>query len=168
MVKVTIAIGMAAVLLAPAALAQVPLGPDAAHCAAAAANGTAALVRVRGFKDTTGNLRVQLYSDRPAEFLEKGKKLRRIELPVSGAAEMPVCVALPAAGRYTMAVLHDRDANGKLSVWNDGVGFSNNPRIKLGKPDIADVVFTARAGLTSMVVVLNYRSGFGIKPVHAG
>lgn len=168
MAKVTKSLlGGVIALAAGTTSAQPVLGADAAACATAA-SGPAALVRVSGFKDRVGNLRVQLYSDREADFLERGKKLKRIEMPVRSADAMHVCVALPAAGRYTMVVLHDRDANGKLSVWSDGVGFSNNPRLGLGKPDVEKVIFAANGGVTTLDVVLNYRRGLSVRPVREG
>lgn len=158
--------GLAIVLAAGAVSAQPVLGADAAVCAG---GGPAALVRVHGFKDRAGNLRVQLYTDREADFLEKGRKLRRVELPVTAAEPMHVCVALPSPGRYTLAVLHDRDANGKLSLSSDGVGFSNNPRLGLGKPDVTRVTFAATAGVTRLSVILNYRQGLlSVRPLHEG
>src|SRR3546814_10035967 len=38
---------------------------------------TSARVHVAGFKDRTGNLRIQAYGGNPSEFLENGKKLVR-------------------------------------------------------------------------------------------
>lgn len=151
---------------APAA-AQTIIGPESAACAPGA-KGPAALVRVYGFKDRVGNLRVQLYSDNPDEFLEKGKKLKRVELPMTASGDMNVCMALPRFGEFSMAVLHDRDLNGKLSVSKDGVGFSGNPKLGLSKPDYEDAMFVARDGVTVVDVVLNYRQGlFSVRPLVA-
>ena len=69
----------------------------------------ALLVGVSGLKSRTGTLRVQLYGANPADFLAKGKKLRRIDVPVTATA-MDVCIALPQPGRYAVAVRHDADA----------------------------------------------------------
>jgi uncharacterized protein (DUF2141 family) len=151
---------------APAA-AQDILGPDAAACKPGAA-GPAALVRVYGFKDRGGNLRVQLYGNNPDDFLEKGKKLKRIDLPVTESGDMNVCIDLPRYGEYAIAVRHDRDANRK-SGWNDGGGFSGNPKLSLTslKPNFEDVSFMAKPGVTIVDVVMNYRSGLSIKPVVA-
>lgn len=157
----------AGVATAVPAGAQEILGPDAAACRPGAA-GPAAIVRIYGFKDRGGTLRVQLYGNNPDDFLAKGKKLKRIDLPVVGSGDMNVCVDLPSYGEYAIAVRHDRDGNRK-SGWNDGGGFSGNPRLSLAnlKPDYEDAAFTARQGVTVVDVVMNYRSGLSIKPVVA-
>lgn len=163
---VTAAASMATFVPAPA-MAQEILGPDAAACRPGTA-GPAALVRVYGLKDRGGTLRVQVYGNNPADFLAKGKKLKRIELPVTPSGDMNVCVDLPRYGQYAIAVRHDRDAN-KKSGWNDGGGFSGNPKLSLTslKPDYEDVSFAAGHGVTVVDVVMNYRSGLSIKPVVA-
>ncbi|MBB4632510.1 DUF2141 domain-containing protein [Sphingosinicella soli] len=149
------------------ASAQTIIGPDAAACAPGA-KGPAALIRVYGFKDREGNLRTQVYSDKAHEFLEKGKYLKRIELPMTASGDMNICMALPRFGEFSMAVLHDRDMNGKLSVSKDGVGFSGNPKLGLAKPDYEESMFVARSGVTVVDVILNYRQGLlSVKPLVA-
>jgi uncharacterized protein (DUF2141 family) len=157
--------GLVALLGLPALpAAGAVLGPDAAACVR---GDPAVLVRVDGFKARTGTLRVQVYGDKPADFLAKGKKLRRIDLPVTPRGPMDVCVALPAPGEYAVAVRHDLDGNGK-SGWSDGGGFSRNPAISLLKlrPDYRDVAVRVGDGVTRLAVVLNYRQGLSIGPVH--
>lgn len=157
------AIAVAALFAGPVVAA--PLGPDAAACAAGAGQ-PAVLVRVEGFKTRTGALRVQVYGSNPQDFLAKGRKLRRIDLDVARAGPMEVCVALPAPGRYAVAVRHDIDGSGK-SGWNDGGGFSRNPRLSLMslKPRYEDVVIPVGPGVKPVEVMLNYRNGLSIGPV---
>lgn len=164
--KFALAAVVAAAVLMPAPVAaQAIIGPDRDACASGA-KGPAALVRVYGFKDREGNLRVQLYSDQPDEFLVSGKKLKRIEMPMTESGDMNVCMALPRFGEFSMAVLHDRDMNGKLSVSKDGVGFSGNPKLGLSKPDYEKAMFVARDGVTIVDVILNYRQGlFSVRPL---
>lgn len=161
-------VGAGLALLAPAAApAQEIIGPDADACRPGAV-GPAALVRVYGFKARTGNLRVQLYGDNPDEFLAKGRKLKRIDLPITPEGDMNVCMSLPGVGTYGMAVRHDVDGNGK-SGWNDGGGFSGNPKISLTdlKPSLDEVAFIAGDGVVVLDVVLNYRKGLKIGPIAA-
>jgi uncharacterized protein (DUF2141 family) len=152
-------------LVAPAAAAQAALGPDAPACDAGA-NRPAVLVNVNGFKHRSGRVRVQLYGSNPSDFLEKGKKLRRIDLPVTGTGAMAVCVAVPAPGTYAVAVRHDADGNGK-SGWNDGGGFSNNPKLSLMslKPSHRATAISVGRSVKPISVVLNYRSGLSVGPV---
>jgi uncharacterized protein (DUF2141 family) len=124
------------------------------------------LVNVSGFKARSGELRVQLYGSNPADFLESGKKLRRIDVPVTQSGPMRVCVAVPGPGTYAIAVRHDLDGNGK-SGWNDGGGFSRNPEISLTrlKPKHNQVAFAVGNDVKPVDVVLNYRHGLSIGPV---
>ena len=160
----SIAAGLLAFVV-PTTFAQAALGPDAASCRQGA-NEPAVLVNVTGFKTRAGRVRVQLYGSNPADFLEKGRKLRRIDLPVTGTGPMRVCVAVPKPGNYAIAVRHDTDGNGK-SGWNDGGGFSRNPRISLTnlKPKYEQVAIAVDNGVTPVDVVLNYRHGLSIKPI---
>jgi len=150
------------------ALAAVPgaaqaLGPDAAACRN---GGTGILVTVEGFKQRTGNVRVALYGGDPRQFLARGQTLRKIDVPVTRAGPMRICVALPNPGRYAVAVRHDLDGNGR-SGWNDGGGFSRNPDISLAslRPAYENVAISAGRGVTPVHVVLNYRFGLSIRPV---
>lgn len=158
--------GFVLALVAPVAGAQATaLGPEAEACRAGA-EAPAVLVRVAGFKARTGMLRVQIYGGDPADFLAKGRKLKRIELPVTPGGPMDVCVALPKPGNYAVAVRHDVDGSGK-SGWNDGGGFSRNPHISLVslKPRYEDVVIGVGPAPREIEVVLNYRQGLSIRPV---
>ena len=156
---------LAAALLGSAVPAAAALGPDAAACSAGA-NRPALLVSVNGFKNRVGKLRVQLYGGDPKTFLERGAKLKRIDLPVTRAGAMNVCVAVPRAGTYAIAVRHDADANGKTN-WNDGGGFSGNPRLSILKlkPSYRSAAVAVGGGVKVVPVVLNYRSGLTIAPI---
>jgi uncharacterized protein (DUF2141 family) len=156
---VAVLVGLTAVVTAAPAVAA-PVGD-----AACARGDTAVLVRVNGLKAARGMVRVQVYGSNPADFLAKGKKLRRVDVPASGG-RMDVCVDLPGPGNYAVAVRHDVDGNGK-SGWNDGGGFSRNPKISLAhlKPSFHDVVIQVGRGVRAVDVVLNYRRGLSIGPV---
>lgn len=166
MLKSILAISAIALgVLAPAAAAQAT-GPDADACRSGS-DRTALIVNVSGLKAPSGKLRVQLYGGNPADFLAKGKYVRRVELPVS-AQRMAVCVEVPRPGRYAVAVRHDVNGNGKKSDWSDGGGFSRNPKISLFhlRPDYSSVAVNVHAGVTPVNVLLNYRRGLSIGPVN--
>ena len=162
MKKVALGIASLAAALIGAPAMAAPTG-DAAACAR---GDSAVLVRVDGFKARQGVLRVQIYGGNPADFLAKGKKLRRIDVPVARSGRMEVCVDLPGPGNYAVAVRHDMDGNGK-SGWNDGGGFSRNPDISLThlRPSYRDVVIQVGRGVRPVDVTLNYRRGLSIGPV---
>lgn len=124
-------------------------------CYAKDSAGARALVNVLGVENKEGNIRVQIYSDDPEEFLESGKKLLRVDVPVS-ALEMQVCVTFPKAGTYAMVVMHDRNANGRADILTEGFGFSRNPKLFFSKPDHDEVAFSISEGVTEMDVSLNY------------
>ena len=146
-------------------VAQAALGPDAAACRGGAGQ-SAVLVTVNGFKARTGNVRVNVYGGDPDKFLESGQYVRQINLPVTRSGAMPICVALPGAGRYAVAVRHDVDGNGR-SGWSDGGGFSRNPRLSLVnlRPSYNNVAINVGSGVTPVGVTLLYRYGLSIRPV---
>jgi len=147
------------------AVAQAPiLGTDAAACQPGGA-GPAALVRGTGLKDRVGNLRLQYYSDDPKTFLASGAHIRRQEMPMTAAGDMVICITVPTPGLYAFVVLHDRDKDGRLSIWSDGVGFSNNPKLALAKPKIEKLLYSVGPGVKPMAIVMNYRRGLSVKPL---
>ena len=153
--------GALAALAAPGA-AQAAMGPDAAACRG---NRPGILVTVSGFKERRGNVRVNVYGSDPERFLERGQYVRQINLPVTRSGPMPICVAVPAAGRYAVAVRHDLDGNGR-SGWSDGGGFSRNPRISLTnlRPRYERVAFNVGPNGSGVNVTLLYRYGLSIRP----
>jgi uncharacterized protein (DUF2141 family) len=154
------------VLAAPLAAQPQVLGTDTAACLAGA-GGQAALVRVSGFKDRVGRLRLQFYSDDPKTFLASGTYIRRQEVAMTPAGDMVLCIAVPVPGDYAFVVLHDRDSDGRLSIWSDGVGFSNNPRLALAKPKVGPMLVHIADGVTPIPIVMNYRRGLSVGPLPA-
>jgi uncharacterized protein (DUF2141 family) len=124
-------------------------------CLNATDNVTRILVNVSGVQSQEGNLRVMIYGSNPDEFLVSGKGVKRVDVP-SQIGDMQVCMELPSEGTYSMAVLHDRNANGRVEVFSDGFGFSNNPSLGFSVPDYEEVSFQTASGLQEMQVALNY------------
>ena len=157
----------AALAVAAAAVpgaAQAAIGPDAAACRPGS-TAPAVLVNVGGFKARTGEIRVNVYGSDPRLFLERGRYVRQIELRVTRSGSMPICVRLPRAGRYAVAVRHDVDGDG--NDWGDGGGFSRNPRLSLTnlRPSYNNVAFNVAGGVQNVGIVLNYRFGLTVRPV---
>ena len=158
------ALAIAAISAPAAAGTRVP--NDMSNCRAGA-GGTAALVRVRGFKRGTGRVRVQSYSG-TRNWLERGQWLHRVDIPVRlSGRDMTVCLPLPGPGTYGIAVRHDLNNNGS-SDRRDGGGFSRNPDISFPfnmEPDYDEVSFRARSGVNTVTVVLNYLQGTSVEPI---
>ncbi|MFN3451147.1 MAG: DUF2141 domain-containing protein [Sphingorhabdus sp.] len=143
-------------LVSGTAAAGQEIGNDLSRCAAG--KGPAVLVNVRGIKEAKGLVRVQSYAATPGSWLAKGRWLHRIESRAS-AGNMSICLPVPSEGKYGIAVRHDRNANGKTDITQDGGGFSNNPSVSilnLGKPSVSKVAFDAGPGVTRITVNLRY------------
>ncbi len=141
------------------------LATPAAACEAPA-GGAAVAVSAHGLKDRAGNVRVAIYNAIESEMLASGKYVTRIDVPVTAAGDVPVCATVPTPGDYVVTVLHDRNRNGKLDIFNDGVGFSNNPRLKLAKPPVERVRIALPAGPATRVdVTMNYLRGLSVGPI---
>lgn len=125
-----------------------------------AADGDAVIaVAVDNIQEIEGNLRAQIYSSNPDDFLEKGKKLVRVDVPVVSTDTSLICVPLPKPGTYALVVMHDKNANGKADFFSEGFGFSNNPKLSFGPPDAEEVMITALPGVNKQSVTLNYIFG---------
>ena len=122
-------------------------------------------VNVTGLKSGNGKVRVQAYGPGAATFLDKGRWVRRVDMPLNGRRSVNVCVPLPKSGQYAFVVRHDANANRK-SDWDDGGGFSRNPKLSLmGKPTFAQTAVTVSKGPARINVVMNYRNGLSVKPI---
>ena len=153
-------------LLALSAAAPAPatagvVGPDARVCAA---GKPSMLVRVNGFKKPQGTVKVAVYS--ADGYLARGGKLRKIVVPVRSRAAMDICIAVPGAGRYAVAVHHDVNGNGDKDP-SDGGGYSGNPRLSITnlRPPFGKTAVTVGAAPRPVVVTLLYRDGLSIRPV---
>src|SRR3990167_8837719 len=135
------ALGLAAAALAGSSLAHAAaaapyrntIGNDLSRCSG---SGPAVKVDISGIAPVKGKVRIQLYRGTAADWLEKGRWLNRIEVPATGGS-MTLCMPVPGAGTYGIAVRHDVNGNGATELRSDGGGMSNNPAINifnLGKP----------------------------------
>lgn len=134
--------------------------------------GPAFLVEVVGMKDRTGMLKLEVYPNNDADFLQDdnilinaGKVFRRVEAEVPQNGPVVLCVRVPSPGAYSLSLLHDRDRNRKFGWTLDGIGFASNPRLGWSKPKAAVTRAVARNGPTRIQVVMNYRSGLGVAPL---
>lgn len=165
----------AAILLLTAAQYPVPpraeRGRAGADCRASEP-GPAVRVDVRGLKDRKGKLILELYPENDKDFLQAdkiliaaGKPFRRVPVSTPGSGPISVCVRAPGPGRYAIALLHDRDGNGKFGLSSDGVGFANNPKVGLSKPKAKSAAVAINSGTRNISIVMNYRRGVGVGPL---
>ena len=163
-IMVTTALSLAVLTSAASAGTRVP--NDMSQCQAGA-SGSAALVRVVGFRDSNGRVRVQSYRGDDS-WLERGQWLHRVDIPVRPRnRNMTVCLPLPGPGTYGIAVRHDSNGNNR-SDRRDGGGFSGNPDLSFPfnlEPDVDEVRFRAGPGVTRVSIVLNYMQGTSIEPI---
>jgi len=165
---------VAAIALAPlflAAPAHAAMYGDTAACAPGAA-APALLVWFDGLKDRKGKIRLELFPSNDQDFLaddfvleKAGKPFRRIELPTPASGPIALCIRAPAPGRYSFAIIHDRDGKRKFSFSSDGIGFPGNPKLGWGKPKAAKAAVALGDGVTEIHVRLNYFSGLGFSPI---
>lgn len=147
----------AATLLTFTAAAQAEgrvISNDLAKCR----SGPSTLVQISGVKASSGKIRVQSYRGTAADWLAKGRWLTRIEVPAR-AGSMTVCVPLPEAGVYGIAVRHDVNGNGKTDLSSDGGGMSNNPSINvfnLGKPSYKKTAFSVGDAPKTISISMKY------------
>ena len=123
------------------------------------------LVRVSGLKKPSGTVKVAVYA--ADGYLAKGGKLRKVVVPVRSTDPMDVCIAVPSAGRYAVAVHHDLNGNGDKDP-NDGGGYSRNPRLSITnlKPPFGKTAVRVGAAPRQVTVMLQYRNGLLIRPVN--
>ena len=157
-------LALGAVAVSAAALADPRESrPNDPTCARGGA--PAVLVHVTGLKNGAGKVRVQAYGPGAAKYLKKGEWARRVDVPLGGRRSVDICLPLPAAGSYSIAVRHDSNANRK-SDWNDGAGFSRNPRLSLlGRPSFGETAVAVARGPAKIRVVINYRQGMKVGPI---
>lgn len=135
--------------------------------------GPALIVVANGLKDRAGLLRAEVYPTADKDFLEDdnvlvmaGKTFRRVEVAIPATGLATVCIRIPAAGNYTLSLLHDHDGNHKFGLSSDGIGFPGNPKLGFSKPKARQAFLTAGPGLTTVPITLNYRHGlFSFSPL---
>ncbi len=132
------------------------IGNNLSQCASG--SGPAIRVTLMGVKSSSGTMRVQYYRGIKAEWLKKGKWLKRVEAPAR-AGSMTFCLPVDSAGNYAVAVRHDINRNGKTDLREDGGGMSNNPSINiwnLGKPSYKKTAFAVGSDVKSITINMKY------------
>lgn len=100
-------------------------------------------VDVENVRSSRGLIAVTLYADDSSRFLARRGSLYvgRVD---ARAPSTRVCIHLPSAGVYALAVYHDEDGNRRynrsgVGMPQEGFGFTNNPRTLFGVPAFRSV-----------------------------
>jgi len=148
--------GAGAALLALASVAPTAALADT-NCQSQQSQAKLHLI-VQGVRNAKGVMTATLYGDDPHRFLKGAGELKVWREPaVAPVTEM--CLWLPGAGTYAVAVYHDakramRFTQGAFGRPTQAYGFSRNPHIFLLPPSLAAVKFPAAVGETTIVVKL--------------
>ena len=134
------------------------IGNDMSQCGSG--SGPAVRIRIDGLKSSSGNLFVRTYRASQSDWLKSKRYLSRLDASPR-AGSMTVCVPVPRAGNYAIAVQHDVNGNRETDFSTDGVGMSNNPRVGsfLGiprPPSVSKVGFAAGSGVTNLRITMRY------------
>lgn len=153
-------VGLAAGVLAlPAFVSANILGPAPATCNAG--EEASILVKVSGFKNRAGKIRVRTFGGSPETYFDKRKALKRVEYPMPTTGPVEVCVPVPGPGVYAVDVRHDINSNGDTDR-SDGAGASGNPKITLfdiifgRKPPARQVQVSVGNGTAVVPIVVRY------------
>jgi uncharacterized protein (DUF2141 family) len=123
--------------------------------------GAAALdISVVKLHSAAGLVMVNIYPDDAGKFLAKGAKVARVRVN----AELPVthvCMVVPKAGWYAIALYHDENANRHfdrtfIGLPEEGYGFSNDAPALAGLPSFKSVRFEAKEGVTPLRITMRY------------
>ena len=130
--------------------------------------GPALLIVVTGFKQRSGTLRIRVY-DRERLFLVRGGWIAGTRVEVPSAGDAIACLPIPGPGRFATIVRHDLNGN-RRTDWGDGGGASRDPHVSIARlrPRFEEVAVAAGAGVTKVVIRLQYRQGWRIRPLSPG
>lgn len=128
--------------------------------------GPALVVQAIGLKDRKGLLRIDLYPPNEDDFMAdeetlsaQNKIFRRQEMIIPKSGAIKICVRVPKPGVYAVILTHDRDANHRVTVSEDGVGIPINPPHLMHEPRVQESLVTIGSGVTTIPVRFNYRRG---------
>ncbi len=116
-------------------------------------------VVIAGLRSQNGSVLVALYKG-PETYLKKGGHHQIVIIPADSALPLGVIRDLPP-GRYAIAALHDENDNRKMDTRfrlpKEGLGFSNNVKVRFRAPSFADTMFEVGGERTRIEVEIRYR-----------
>ncbi|MEO1015830.1 MAG: DUF2141 domain-containing protein [Pseudomonadota bacterium] len=95
--------------------------------------------------EARGILTVEIFAGGPDRFLEDEGRLRRVRVPAEDGSQL-VCMNVDVTGPFAVTSYHDANGNRKvdknlIGIPKERIGLSNNPELKLKRPDYDQVKF---------------------------
>lgn len=116
-------------------------------------------VTISGLRSHKGLVRACLTRN-PHFFPQCDKDPESQKASVAAVTDTRLSFTHVAAGDYAITVLHDENSNARadmfLGIPREGIGFSQNPRIRFGPPKFAAARFRFDAGEISKPITLQY------------
>lgn len=117
-------------------------------------------LRVSGVQSSSGLITAVLYGDNPDDFLVRGRRLQRVRVPATGGTT-ELCMSVEEPGTYAIGLYHDENGNRRfdknwVGIPAEGFGFSLNPGIGLGPPDLIEAAFEAGQQGVVLDIEMNY------------
>jgi uncharacterized protein (DUF2141 family) len=156
--RTSLGLFMIGVLALPTTVSSAMLGPVPALCNN---KGPSILVRVSGFKNRAGKIRVRTFGGSPDTYFDKKRALLRVEYNMPQSGTVDVCMPVPRAGVYAVDVRHDINNNSDTDR-ADGAGASGNPKVGMmdiifgRKPPAKQVQVQVGTGTTTIPIVVRY------------
>ena len=127
---------------------------------AAAPVGTSVTVQIGNIRNAHGNVHVDLCTQ--GQFLTEECTYHATVRAVAGTTTLVVPNVVP--GRYAAQGTHDENHNGKVDralfgIPKEGVGFSNDAKIRFSPPKFADAAFAVGAAPATIHFSLRYFLG---------
>ena len=128
--------------------------------ARAQSSGCQVVIHVYGFRNTKGDLGVNVFATADGWPEDNSKTLFHHGFAIDGdhaTAEF----SLPE-GRYGIVVLHDENGNHKLDrnfigIPKEGFGFANNPKVRLSPPVFESAILKVACPRTETTIQLIYK-----------
>ena len=122
-------------------------------------SGVRLLISVDRVVRTEGEMTATVYPDDPHRFLAHHGQLAVVRRP-SAAPSTELCLWLPAAGRYEVAVYQDLNGDHRfnrtaLGLPAEPYGLSNDPPNLMGLPTFRSVQFAVHAGDNTLHIPLH-------------
>ncbi len=119
-------------------------------------------VVVTGFRNSNGQLRCRLFSDRESYPRDNSKAMRTLWMPIQANRARCFFDGVPA-GTYSVTVFHDENSNRKFDYnWIhypiEGYGFSNNAKAQFKAPSWDETSFNYDgASVKEIPITMIYR-----------